>query len=110
MLARHNAGPVAATLLSAALLGGTLAACTGHPPVLDRIKRCESGGNYRAVNPSSGANGAYQFLDSTWRALPESRGYAKASRAPAWVQDRAARRVYAQLGTRPWAASRRCWG
>ena len=27
---------------------------------------CESGGNYGAVNPSSGAGGAYQILPSTW--------------------------------------------
>ena len=27
---------------------------------------CESGGNYSAVNPSSGAGGAYQILPSTW--------------------------------------------
>jgi muramidase (phage lysozyme) len=28
---------------------------------------CESGGNFNAVNPSSGAGGAYQILPSTWR-------------------------------------------
>ena len=28
---------------------------------------CESGGNFGAVNPSSGAGGAYQILPSTWR-------------------------------------------
>ena len=27
---------------------------------------CESGGNYGAVNPSSGAGGAYQIMPSTW--------------------------------------------
>ncbi len=27
---------------------------------------CESGGDYGAVNPSSGAGGAYQILPSTW--------------------------------------------
>ena len=27
---------------------------------------CESGGNFEAVNPSSGAGGAYQILPSTW--------------------------------------------
>ena len=30
------------------------------------IVMCESGGNYSAVNPSSGAGGAYQILPSTW--------------------------------------------
>jgi hypothetical protein len=33
------------------------------------IKQCESGGDYTAVNASSGASGAYQFLDSTWQSL-----------------------------------------
>ena len=28
---------------------------------------CESGGNFGAVNPSSGAGGAYQILPSTWQ-------------------------------------------
>ena len=28
---------------------------------------CESGGNFDAVNASSGAGGAYQILPSTWR-------------------------------------------
>ena len=30
------------------------------------IVMCESGGDYSAVNPSSGAGGAYQILPSTW--------------------------------------------
>jgi septal ring factor EnvC (AmiA/AmiB activator) len=32
------------------------------------IVMCESGGNYGALNPSSGAGGAYQILPSTWEA------------------------------------------
>ncbi len=32
------------------------------------IVQCESGGNWHAVNPSSGAGGAYQIMPSTWRA------------------------------------------
>jgi hypothetical protein len=108
LAARRGARPVAAAMLSAAMLGGALTAC-GNPPILERIKRCESGGNYRAVNPSSGAAGAYQFMFTTWHALPESRGYRTAANAPAWIQDAAARRVYGMYGTRPWAASRSCW-
>jgi hypothetical protein len=47
-------------------------------------------GKYTALNPSSGASGAYQFLDSTWRNVSKRAGfpgYAKAMYAPARVQD-----------------------
>lgn len=37
------------------------------PP--EYIKQCESGGDYSAVNPTSGAGGAWQFLPSTWRSV-----------------------------------------
>ena len=30
---------------------------------------CESGGNYGALNPSSGAGGAYQMLPETYKGL-----------------------------------------
>ena len=33
----------------------------------ESIVMCESGGDYSAVNPSSGAGGAYQILPSTWK-------------------------------------------
>lgn len=39
---------------------GGIAAC---------IRKYESGGNYRALNPSSGASGAYQFMDATWHSV-----------------------------------------
>lgn len=34
--------------------------------VIDQIGNQESGGNYEAVNPTSGATGKYQFLPSAW--------------------------------------------
>ena len=108
LAARRGARPVAATLLSAAVLGGALTAC-GNPPILERIKQCESGGNYRAVNPSSGAAGAYQFMYTTWRALPESRGYSNASYAPSWLTGPGRAEPVRAMGTRPWDASRACW-
>jgi hypothetical protein len=77
--------------------------------VLSRIKSCESSGSYSAVNASSGASGAYQFIDSTWRTVPASAGYRRAVDAPAWVQDAAARQLLAREGTRPWASSAHCW-
>jgi DNA gyrase/topoisomerase IV subunit B len=39
---------------------GGIAAC---------IRKYESGGNYSAVNSSSGASGAYQFMDATWQSV-----------------------------------------
>ena len=38
----------------------------GDYAIPNAIVMCESGGNYNAVNPSSGAGGAYQILPSTW--------------------------------------------
>lgn len=63
------------------------------------IVLCESGGNYDAVNPSSGAGGAYQILPSTWElyggtGLPQD--------ATKEEQDRIAALIYADSGTSPW--------
>jgi len=38
----------------------------GDWAIPESIVQCESGGNFEAVNPSSGAGGAYQILPSTW--------------------------------------------
>lgn len=47
---------------------------TDRQPIPAYITECESGGSYRAYNPSSGAGGKYQALPSTWRAnLPGRR-------------------------------------
>jgi soluble lytic murein transglycosylase-like protein len=59
----------------------------------------ESGGNARAVNPSSGAGGLYQFLPSTWASL----GYSGLPEdAPVWEQNEAFQKAYAESGTSPW--------
>jgi septal ring factor EnvC (AmiA/AmiB activator) len=63
------------------------------------IVMCESGGDYGAVNPSSGAGGAYQILPSTWElyggeGLPED-----ASKAE---QDRIAAEIWADSGPSAW--------
>jgi len=54
------------------------------------IVMCESGGNWRAVNPSSGAGGAYQIMPSTWVAyggqgLPQDASPAQQSRIAAEI-------------------------
>jgi septal ring factor EnvC (AmiA/AmiB activator) len=56
------------------------------------IVMCESGGNYGAVNPNSGAGGAYQFLPSTYKGLGGK--YAAPNVAPKWEQDRLAAKLW----------------
>ncbi len=45
------------------------------PSAMIAVARCESSLNPRAVNPTSGASGLFQFMPSTWRTTP----YASAS-------------------------------
>jgi hypothetical protein len=63
------------------------------------IVQCESGGNYSAVNPSSGAGGAYQILPSTWAAYG---GQGLPQDAPKAEQDRIAGEIYAHQGPSAW--------
>jgi septal ring factor EnvC (AmiA/AmiB activator) len=57
------------------------------------IVMCESGGNYGAVNPTSGAGGAYQMLPSTYQGLGGK--YGSPQGAPKWEQDRLAAKLWA---------------
>lgn len=89
------------------------------PAVLRRVRSCESGPagyatggragdyDYTAENAHSTASGAWQVLRGTWGGF---RGYRTAGAAPRAVQDEFALRLYAEQGTRPWNASRGCWG
>jgi peptidoglycan hydrolase CwlO-like protein len=63
------------------------------------IVMCESGGNYGAVNPSSGAGGAYQILPSTWK-LYGGRGAPQD--APKSEQDSIAAKIWAASGPGAW--------
>ena len=66
------------------------------------IVMCESGGNYRALNPSTMAGGAYQIIPSTWHAYGGS-GYAhQASKAE---QDRIARLIWEDVGPSAWSCA-----
>jgi hypothetical protein len=69
------------------------------PSVLRRIARCESGGNPRAVSADGTYRGKYQFTRATWRHLGGSGDPAK---APEWLQDRLALKLYRLRGTAPW--------
>jgi peptidoglycan hydrolase CwlO-like protein len=63
---------------------------------------CESGGDYHAVNPSSGAGGAYQILPSTWRAYGGKGLPQNASKAE---QDRIAALIWADSGPGAWSCA-----
>ena len=66
------------------------------------IVMCESGGNYRALNPSSGAGGAYQIIPSTWRAYGGTGLPHQASKAE---QDRIAAKIWAEVGASAWSCA-----
>lgn len=73
----------------------------------DLVKHFESGGNYTAVNPSSHAAGAYQFVPSTWRLYGSQLGidtsaYPSAAVAPPEVQDAVFQQAVAKRGLGDW--------
>ncbi|MFT7601388.1 MAG: hypothetical protein ACI8TP_004340 [Acidimicrobiales bacterium] len=82
------------------------------PPILLEIRRCESGGDYKAANTYSTARGGYQFLRSSWAAYGHNVRYGvnEAHLATPAQQDEAAVLTWERDGTRPWLASRYCWG
>jgi peptidoglycan hydrolase CwlO-like protein len=63
------------------------------------IVMCESGGDYSAVNPSSGAGGAYQILPSTWELYGGQGEPQNGSKAE---QDRIAGEIWADSGPSAW--------
>jgi septal ring factor EnvC (AmiA/AmiB activator) len=66
------------------------------------IVMCESGGNYSALNPSSGAGGAYQILPSTWDLYG---GQGAPQDAPKAEQDRIAAEIWADSGGSAWVCA-----
>jgi septal ring factor EnvC (AmiA/AmiB activator) len=66
------------------------------------IVMCESGGDYGAVNPSSGAGGAYQILPSTWELYG---GQGEPQSAPKAEQDRIAGEIWADSGGGAWVCA-----
>ncbi len=71
----------------------------GDWAIPEAIVMCESGGNYQALNPSSGAGGAYQILPSTWRLYG---GKGLPNEAPPAEQDRIAAMIWADSGPSAW--------
>jgi septal ring factor EnvC (AmiA/AmiB activator) len=66
------------------------------------IVMCESGGNYHALNSSSGAGGAYQILPSTWAAYG---GQGEPQNAPKAEQDRIAAEIWSDSGPSAWSCA-----
>jgi septal ring factor EnvC (AmiA/AmiB activator) len=66
------------------------------------IVMCESGGNYSALNPSSGAGGAYQILPSTWALYGGQGAPHEASKAE---QDRIAAEIWTDSGSSAWVCA-----
>ncbi len=92
------ASPSSTTSTPASSLGSSVG--TDGYSIPASIVMCESGGSYTAVNPSTGAGGAYQILPSTWAAyggtgLPQNASPAE--------QGAIAARIYATAGPGQWS-------
>lgn len=82
------------------------------PEILLEIRWCESRDDYTAANTRSSARGGYQFLTGSWAAYGHAARYgvSQAHYATPAQQDEAALITWRESGTRPWNASRHCWG
>jgi septal ring factor EnvC (AmiA/AmiB activator) len=72
--------------------GQTVNQWFGDFAIPQSIVMCESGGNYGAVNPTSGAGGAYQMLPETYKGLGGK--YASPNVAPKSEQDKLAAKLW----------------
>ncbi|MGI2314929.1 transglycosylase family protein [Staphylococcus cohnii] len=73
---------------------------------LQAIAQRESGGDLKAVNPSSGAASKYQFLQSTWDSVaPAEYKGVSPTEAPESVQDAAAVKLYNEVGASQWVTA-----
>jgi peptidoglycan hydrolase CwlO-like protein len=67
------------------------------------IVMCESGGSFDALNPDSGAGGAYQILPSTWSTYG---GEGSPQNAPPGEQHDIASQIWADSGGSAWVCAR----
>ena len=77
----------------------TVSSWFGDWAIPQSIVQCESGGNFNAVNPSSGAGGAYQILPSTWSMYG---GHGRPQDASPGEQSRIAGQIWADSGSSAW--------
>jgi septal ring factor EnvC (AmiA/AmiB activator) len=88
--------------ISAAQAQQVVAGWFGDWAIPQAIVMCESGGNFGAINPSSGAGGAYQILPSTWQ-MYGGRG-APQNASPA-EQHRIASQIWSDSGSAAWVCA-----
>lgn len=88
--------------VSAAEAQQTVSGWFGDWAIPQAIVICESGGNFGAVNPSSGAGGAYQILPSTWRMYG---GRGAPQDASPQEQSAIASQIWADSGASAWACA-----
>jgi septal ring factor EnvC (AmiA/AmiB activator) len=74
----------------------------GDWAIPEAIVMCESGGNWNAVNPSSGAGGAYQILPSTWELYG---GHGLPQNASPAEQSAIAAQIWADSGPGAWVCA-----
>lgn len=73
---------------------------------LQQIAQRESGGDIHAINPSTGAAGKFQFLQSTWDSVaPQQYKGQSPANAPESVQDAAAVKLYNTAGASQWVTA-----
>jgi len=89
----------AAQQVSAAQAQSTVSSWLGDYAIPEAIVMCESGGNFNAVNSSSGAGGAYQILPSTWNLYG---GSGSPQDASPQEQSRIAAQIWADSGSSAW--------
>ena len=93
-------GPITARALGIPLpRARRVSGSRGQRRLLNKIAKCESGGNPRAVSANGRYRGKYQFDHATWRSMG---GRGDPARASEREQDRRAMRLLRKRGTAPW--------
>jgi peptidoglycan hydrolase CwlO-like protein len=85
--------------VSASQASSQISDWVGQWAIPESIVQCESGGNWQAVNPSSGAGGAYQILPSTWDLYG---GEGQPQNASPQQQSEIAAQIWADSGAAAW--------
>ena len=88
--------------LSAAEAQEEIGSWFGDWAIPEAIVMCESGGNWNAVNPSSGAGGAYQIMPSTWEMYG---GQGAPQDASPQEQSDIAAQIWADSGASAWVCA-----